>query len=139
MGHSDGDALAHALIDALLGAAALGSVGGHFPDTDPALAGISSMELLSRTVDLLTERGWSVLNADLTVIAEHPRIAPHADELARSLADHLQVGVAAVSVKGKTNEGMGWIGRGEGLAVLAVACLQRSDSAVPEPASSTID
>lgn len=131
-GHSDGDAIVHAVIDALLGAAALGSIGSRFPDTDPALAGIDSLELLSRTVHLIEDRGWRVVNVDLTVIAERPRIAPYAEQMARRLADRLHVDGGSVSVKGKTNEGMGWLGRGEGLAVLAVAALDSSRSTVPQ-------
>lgn len=125
-GHSDGDAVLHALIDALLGAAALGSIGQLFPDTDPELAGARSTDLLSRVVDRLKGEGWHVVNADITVITERPRIQPHAADICRRIAGLLGVPRTAVSVKGKSNEGMGWIGRGEGLAVMAVALIDRA-------------
>ena len=125
-GHSDGDAVLHALIDALLGAAALGSIGLLFPDTDPSLAAVDSARLLSRVVDLLGEGNWRVVNADVTVITERPRIQPHAEAMCRRIAGLLGVPRTAVSVKGKSNEGMGWIGRGEGLAVMAVALIDRA-------------
>lgn len=125
-GHSDGDAVLHALIDALLGATALGSIGLLFPDTDPEFAGIDSTALLSRVVERLAEENWRVVNADVTVITEQPRIQPHAQAMCGRIAGLLGVPVASVSVKGKTNEGMGWIGRGEGLAVMAVALVDRA-------------
>ncbi len=125
-GHSDGDAVLHALIDALLGATALGSIGLLFPDTDPEFAGIDSAALMSRVVERLTAENWRVVNADLTVITERPRIQPHAEAMCRCIARLLGVPAASVSVKGKTNEGMGWIGRGEGLAVMAVALVDRA-------------
>ena len=120
-GFSDADAVAHAVIDALLGAACLGDIGTHFPPGEEAWRGADSMELLSRAVELLHEEGWRVGNVDVTVICERPRIGPRADEMRAALAGRLGVGVEAVSVKGKSNEGMGWIGRGEGMAVCAVA------------------
>ena len=125
-GHSDGDAVLHALIDALLGAAALGNIGLLFPDTDPDLAGADSAVLLSRVVDRLGEEGWSVVNADVTVIAERPRVQPHAEAMCVRIGELLGVPRTSVSVKGKSNEGMGWIGRGEGLAVMAVALIDRA-------------
>jgi len=125
-GHSDGDAVLHALIDALLGAAALGSIGLLFPDSDPELAGVDSALLLSRVVERLGEASWRVVNADVTVITERPRIQPHAADMCRRIAGLLGVPNTAVSVKGKSNEGMGWIGRGEGLAVMAVALIDRA-------------
>lgn len=125
-GHSDGDAVLHALIDALLGATALGSIGLLFPDTDSEFAGIDSTALLSRVVERLAEENWRVVNADVTVITEQPRIQPHAQAMCGRIAGLLGVPVASVSVKGKTNEGMGWIGRGEGLAVMAVALVDRA-------------
>lgn len=126
-GHSDGDALLHALIDALLGAAALGSIGEHFPDTDARHAGADSAELLSQVVDRLGASGWRVVNVDATIVAEQPRILPHADRMRERIAALLHVPKSAVSVKGKTNEGLGWIGRGEGLAVHATALIAPSD------------
>lgn len=125
-GHSDGDAVAHAAIDALLGAAGLGSIGERFPDTDPALAGADSLKLLARAAALLAREGWRPVNLDVTVVTESPRLAPHAAALRKRLAGALGVPPGAVSVKGKRNEGMGWIGRGEGLAALAVALVERA-------------
>jgi len=124
-GHSDGDAVIHALIDALLGAAGLGSIGGWFPDTEPEWQGARSLDLLERTLRLVEERNYQVVNVDLTIVAERPRVAPHAAAMADTLAPYLRTSPGSISVKGKTNEGMGWIGRGEGLAVLAVALLDQ--------------
>lgn len=133
-GHSDGDAVAHALIDALLGAASLGDVGALFPDTDPALSGADSMELVSAAARAVAEGGYRLLNADVTVIAERPMIAPRAGEMRCGLADRLGVDPDRISVKGKRNEGMGWIGRGEGIAVLAVAILAERGGPREDPA-----
>lgn len=123
-GHSDADAVAHAVIDALLGAAALGDIGRHFPPTDPRWRGADSMELLRHVVGLLAERGLRPRHVDVTVVTEAPPIAPYADAIRRRLAEVLGVGEEAVSVKGKSNEGLGWIGRGEGLAAFAVALVE---------------
>lgn len=123
-GHSDGDAVAHAVIDAILGAAAAGDVGTHFPSGDPRWEDADSIGLLERAVEVLAERGRRVLNVDVTVVCERPRIGPHAGAMRDRLAAALRVAPEAVSVKGKTNEGMGWIGRGEGLAVHAVALIE---------------
>ncbi|MSR35428.1 MAG: 2-C-methyl-D-erythritol 2,4-cyclodiphosphate synthase [Gemmatimonadetes bacterium] len=120
-GHSDGDAVAHAVIDALLGAAGAGDVGSHFPPSDGRWKDADSMDLLRRAVTVLEGRNYQVVNVDLTVICETPRILPHAAAMCARLGDLLGVGPGAISVKGKTNEGMGWIGAGEGLAVHAVA------------------
>lgn len=122
-GHSDGDAIAHAVIDALLGAAAAGNVGSHFPPTDDAWKGADSMELLRRTVLLLEERNYQVVNVDVTVVTETPKVGPWVDEMRTRLGEVLRIGPDGVSVKGKSNEGMGWIGGGEGLAVHAVALI----------------
>ena len=124
-GHSDGDALCHAITDALLGAAALGDIGRHFPDTDPQYRGANSLGLLVRAVGIIHEAGYVVENVDAVVIAERPKLAPHVDRIRARLAGALGVEVGAVSVKGKTNEGMGEIGRAEGMAVHAVALLRR--------------
>ena len=124
-GFSDGDAVAHAVIDALLGAAGLGDIGTHFPPGDERWRGADSMGLLSRAVALLHARDWRVGNVDVTVICESPRIGARAGELRRLLAERVGVEPEAVSVKGKSNEKMGWIGRGEGIAVHAVALLAR--------------
>jgi 2-C-methyl-D-erythritol 2,4-cyclodiphosphate synthase len=122
-GHSDGDALCHAITDAILGAAAMGDIGRHFPDSDPQWKDANSLELLRRAVALVREAGFAVENVDAVVIAEQPKLAPHVDRLRQSLAGALGIDVSAVSLKGKTNEGMGEIGRGEGMAVHAVALL----------------
>jgi 2-C-methyl-D-erythritol 2,4-cyclodiphosphate synthase len=124
-GFSDSDVLAHAVIDAVLGAAALGDIGRHFPDTDPAYEGADSIELLRQAVAVAAAEGWSVVNVDATVICEEPKVAPHAAAMAERLAGALGVEAKRVSVKGTTNEGMGFVGRGEGIAALAVAMLQR--------------
>ncbi|MEA3246196.1 MAG: 2-C-methyl-D-erythritol 2,4-cyclodiphosphate synthase [Gemmatimonadota bacterium] len=124
-GHSDADAVCHAVTDAILGAAALGDIGALFPDTDPANKGRNSVEMLGAAAGRLRDAGWRVGNVDVTVVCESPRIGPARDAIRRTLATAVGVDVEAVSVKGKTNEGMGWIGRGEGLAVIAVALVER--------------
>jgi 2-C-methyl-D-erythritol 2,4-cyclodiphosphate synthase len=124
-GHSDSDVLTHAVIDAILGAAALGDIGRHFPDTDPVYEGADSVELLGRVVALVREQGWRVANVDATVVCEQPRIAPLAGEIAERLAAALAIAADHVSVKGTTNEGMGFVGRGEGMAAIAVVLLER--------------
>ncbi|CAN5333565.1 2-C-methyl-D-erythritol 2,4-cyclodiphosphate synthase [soil metagenome] len=120
-GHSDADAVAHAVTDALLGALALGDIGVHFPPSDPTYRDADSMALLGRAVKLLESRNYGVVNVDVTVVTEEPPIAPHAEAMRARLAQTLHVGPEHVSVKGKSNEGLGWIGRGEGLAAYAVA------------------
>jgi len=123
-GHSDGDAVLHALIDALFGAASLGSIGERFPDDDPDFAGADSAVLLEKAMHVLSMAGFEVVNADITVIAQLPKIQPHAKSMERRIASLLRVDSGAVSVKGKTNEGMGWIGREEGLAVIAAVLIE---------------
>lgn len=122
-GHSDADIVCHAVTDAVLGAAAAGDIGGLFPDTDPAWKDADSLELLRRAVARVHEAGYRVGNIDVTVVAERPRIAPHVETMRRLLASALQVDAAAVSVKGKTNEGVDSMGRGESMACHAVALL----------------
>ncbi len=122
-GHSDADAVAHALTDAILGAACAGDIGSMFPDSDPANKGRNSMEMLSLAVERVERMGFAVVHSDITVITESPRIGPHRAAMCDALALALRVPASMVSVKGKTNEGMGWIGRGEGLACIAVATL----------------
>ncbi len=122
-GYSDADAVAHALTDAILGAACAGDIGSMFPDSDPANKGRNSMEMLSLAVERVESMGFTVVHSDITVIAESPRIGPHRAAMCDALALALRVPASMVSVKGKTNEGMGWIGRGEGLACIAVATL----------------
>lgn len=124
-GHSDGDAICHALTDAILGAAGLGDIGELYPDTDPANKGRDSVEMLAAAHALVRRAGFRVVNVDATVVAERPKIGAHRAAIRARLADVLGVAPDAVGVKGKTNEGMGWIGRGEGLAVIAVATLAR--------------
>jgi 2-C-methyl-D-erythritol 2,4-cyclodiphosphate synthase len=123
-GHSDADAVAHALIDAILGAAAAGDIGQLFPDNDPRWKDADSMDLLLSAHNLVRARGFSLQQADLTIIAEQPRLGPHLQQMAATLASRLGAGPGAVSLKAKTNEGMGFIGRGEGVAVIAVATLE---------------
>jgi 2-C-methyl-D-erythritol 2,4-cyclodiphosphate synthase len=125
-GHSDGDAVAHALTDAVLGAAALGDIGEMFPDTDPDLRGANSMEMLRAAVRRAAESGFRVVNADVVIVTETPKIGPHRNAMRSAIAEVLGVGMNGVSIKGKTNERMGWIGRGEGLACLATVSLSRS-------------
>ncbi len=124
-GHSDGDALAHAVTDAILGAAALGDIGRLYPDTDPANEDRDSIEMLRAAVARLHAAGWRVQQVDATIIAEYPRIAPHRDAMRTCLAEALGIAIGDVSIKGKTNEGMGWVGRGEGMACLATATIAR--------------
>ena len=123
LAHSDGDVLVHALCDALLGAAALGDIGRHFPDTDPAYAAIDSRILLRRVMAVLSDRGLRVLNADATIVAQRPRLAAHLPAMQANLAQDLGVAVGQVNVKATTTEGMGFTGRGEGIAAYAVVLL----------------
>jgi 2-C-methyl-D-erythritol 2,4-cyclodiphosphate synthase len=123
-GHSDADAVAHALIDAILGAAAAGDIGQLFPDTDPHWKNADSMELLRIAHELIRRRGYAVAQADLTIIVEQPRLGPYLQLMAGNLAQQLGTGPDSVSLKAKTNETMGFIGRGEGIAVIAVATLE---------------
>ena len=125
VGHSDGDAVAHAITDALLGAAAAGDIGEMFSDHDPANRGRDSIGMLRAAVARIRALGWTVANADVSVVAERPRIAEHRDAMRAVLANALGLEPGGISVKGKTNEGMGWVGRGEGLACIAVVTLSR--------------
>ncbi|MDX1673411.1 MAG: 2-C-methyl-D-erythritol 2,4-cyclodiphosphate synthase [Longimicrobiales bacterium] len=120
-GHSDADAASHAVADAILGAAALGDIGSHFPPADAAWKDADSIDLLRRVAGLVAEAGLRPVSVDVTVVCEAPRLAPYVLAMRERLADALDLGVAAVSVKATTNEGMGWVGRGEGIAALAVA------------------
>jgi 2-C-methyl-D-erythritol 2,4-cyclodiphosphate synthase len=119
-GHSDGDAVCHALADALLGAAALGDVGAHFPDTDPSLAGIGGAELLGRTMELVRGAGYDLASCDVTVICERPAVAPRRDEIRAALAGAVGLAPEAVSVKATRPEGLGLVGDGAGCLALAV-------------------
>ena len=124
LGHSDADVLTHALMDALLGACALGDIGHLFPDNDPAYAGADSLKLLDRVVDLLQGKGFAVGNVDMTVVAQAPKLAPYISEMRQNLALRLRVDLDRVSVKATTEEHLGFTGRGEGIAAQAM-CLVR--------------
>ncbi|MBE0415793.1 MAG: 2-C-methyl-D-erythritol 2,4-cyclodiphosphate synthase [Dehalococcoidia bacterium] len=124
-GHSDADVLVHAIIDALLGAAALRDIGTHFPDTDPQYKGISSILLLKRVNAMLQELGFKVENIDATVLAEEPKLAPFIDEMRCNIGDALGIMIEQVSVKAKTSASLGFLGRGEGIAAHAVALIER--------------
>lgn len=125
LGHSDADVLLHAVTDALLGAAGLGDIGRHFPDSDPAYAGADSRVLLRAAMDKVRAAGWRVGNVDCTVVAEAPKIAPHAAAICACIAADLGIEPGQVNVKGKTTEKLGFTGRGEGIAAQAVALLLR--------------
>jgi 2-C-methyl-D-erythritol 2,4-cyclodiphosphate synthase len=125
-GHSDGDVLAHALTDALLGAAGLEDIGALFPSGDPALEGADSLALLRQAWDQVRLDGWRLANADVVLIGEQPRLAPHRDEMRQRLAESLDVDPALVAVRATTTDGLGFTGRGEGLAAQAVALLFRA-------------
>ena len=127
-GHSDSDVLTHAVIDALLGAAGLGDIGGHFPDTDERWRDADSIGLLEAVVAMLAERGWRVGNVDCTVVLEAPKLAPHRDAIRARLSSALGVEEGCVNVKASTGERMGFVGRGEGAAALAVALLEDAGS-----------
>jgi 2-C-methyl-D-erythritol 2,4-cyclodiphosphate synthase len=129
LGHSDADVLIHALCDAILGALGAGDIGRHFPDTDPAYRDVSSLLLLRRVVEIASGRGYRVLNADTTVVLERPKLAPYLAEMAEKISGILGIPAARVSVKAKTNEGMGLVGAGEGAAAFAVVLLQGGDAA----------
>lgn len=123
LGFSDGDAICHAVTDAILGASALGDIGTHFPPGDERWRGADSIDLLAHAAKMVSDAGYRVGNVDVTVVCERPRIGPHREAMCGALASALSIDVAGVSVKGKTNEAMGWEGRAEGIAVHAVALL----------------
>ncbi len=123
-GWSDADVLTHAIMDALLGAAALGDIGHHFPPGDPQYKGISSLTLLARVKGMLEENGWQVNNVDATVVAEQPRLSEHINKMREKLCQTLGIGMEQVSVKASTSDGLGFTGRGEGMAAFAVATLK---------------
>jgi 2-C-methyl-D-erythritol 2,4-cyclodiphosphate synthase len=123
LGHSDSDVLAHAICDALLGAAALGDIGTHFPDSDPRWSGASSLEFLAHVVELVVNKGYRVANVDATVIAERPKLAPHIQAIRETLASVLRIDVDQVNVKAKTNEGLESVGCGEAMAAQAILLL----------------
>ena len=128
LGHSDADVLVHAIMDALLGAAALGDIGQHFPDHDPAYSGISSMLLLEKTGKILAEHGYAVGNIDATVIAQRPKLAPYREQMRDKIAAALKMDRNQVSVKATTEEGLGFTGSGEGISAQAIALLLQNRS-----------
>lgn len=125
LGHSDADVLTHAVMDALLGAAALGDIGQHFPDHDPAYAGADSLVLLDQVTALLAEQGWSVGNVDATVIAQRPKLASYIPQMRANLARRMGAELEQINVKATTEEGLGFTGRGEGIAAHAVVLLEK--------------
>ncbi|MCK4857797.1 MAG: 2-C-methyl-D-erythritol 2,4-cyclodiphosphate synthase [candidate division Zixibacteria bacterium] len=125
VGHSDADVLTHALCDALLGAAALGDIGQHFPPDDPQYKDISSLRLLEQVVRLLQHHHWRLVNADLTLVLEKPRIAPYSDKIRANLATAMQTSVDVISLKATTTEGLGFTGQGEGIAAMAVVLVEQ--------------
>jgi 2-C-methyl-D-erythritol 2,4-cyclodiphosphate synthase len=125
LGHSDADVLLHAITDALLGAAGLGDIGKHFPDTDAAYKGADSRVLLRSAMQSVTQAGWRVVNVDATIVAQAPKIRPYVDAMIANIANDLGIEVGQVNVKGKTTEWLGFTGRGEGIAAQAVALLQK--------------
>ncbi len=127
LGWSDGDVATHAVIDALLGAAALGDIGTHFPSDDPQYKDISSLILLQRTDDLLRENGWHVGNIDVTIVVQEPKLSPSIGEMRKQVAGALSVSEDRVGIKAKTTDGLGFTGQGEGIAAYAVALVRKSD------------
>jgi len=123
-GHSDADVICHSITDALLGAANIGDIGEHFPDTDERYKGISSLELLTESILLLKKNGWEVVNVDVSVVAEEPKINPYKKEMRDNISNAMNCSVNSVSIKATTNEKLGTIGRGEGIAVFSVAMLK---------------
>lgn len=123
LGHSDADVLLHAIMDALLGAAALGDIGKHFPDNDPAYKGADSLMLLERVGEILSEEGYVIENIDSTIIAQKPKMAPHIEQMRKNIADTLGLDISRVNVKATTEEGLGFTGTGEGISAQAVALI----------------
>jgi 2-C-methyl-D-erythritol 2,4-cyclodiphosphate synthase len=127
LGHSDADVLLHAVADALLGAAALGDIGQHFPPSDPTYRDADSVALLATAYLLVVEAEFAAINVDATIIAEAPRVLPHVPEMRRLIADALDIDLTAINVKATTNEGMGFVGRNEGIAAIAIATIAKRD------------
>lgn len=132
LGHSDADVLVHAIMDALLGAAALGDIGLHFPDSDPAYKGADSLSLIGHVSRILEENGWTIENVDSTVIAQAPKLRPYIDQMRTNIAGALRIDVTKVSVKATTEEHLGFTGRGEGISAQAAALLTASPRQLPE-------
>ncbi|MDY5985563.1 MAG: 2-C-methyl-D-erythritol 2,4-cyclodiphosphate synthase [Lachnoclostridium sp.] len=124
LGHSDADVLLHAIMDALLGAAALGDIGKHFPDTDPKYKGASSIKLLEHVGKLIDEKMYVIGNIDATIIAQRPKMAPHIEQMRKNVADALHIDVDQINIKATTEEGLGFTGSGEGISSQAIACLE---------------
>ena len=131
-GHSDADVLSHAIADALLGAVGEKDIGHHFPNTDPLIKGIDSQEILRRVQAILTTRQMAIVNIDCSLIAEEPKVSPHLKAIKARLSETLQIPLQRIGVKATTNEGLGFIGRGEGIAAMAVASVQQIESRFPE-------
>ena len=125
LGHSDADVLLHAIMDALLGAAGLGDIGKHFPDTDPAYEGISSIRLLERTGRLLDEEGYVIENIDATIIAQKPKMRPYIDEMIKNIAEVLKLETGQINIKATTEEGLGFTGAGEGISAQAICLIEK--------------
>ena len=123
LGHSDADVLVHAICDALLGAAGLGDIGNHFPDTDPQYKGISSLKLLSKACHLMAEKGFQIVNLDSTIFAEEPKIGPHRREMQTILAKTMNINESQINIKATTTEGLGVIGKGEGISAMCIALI----------------
>ncbi len=134
-GHSDADVLTHAIADALLGAAGEKDIGHHFPNTDPSIKGIDSQEILRRVQAILTARQLAIVNIDCSLIADAPKVSPHLQAMKSKLSETLQIPLQRIGVKATTNEGLGFIGRGEGIAAMAVASVQQIESRFPAESS----
>lgn len=139
LGHSDADVLLHAIMDAMLGAAALGDIGKHFPDSDPAYEGSDSLELTKKVNALLKEHGWTVVNVDATVVAQKPRLADRIEEMRRNIADALAAEIDCVSVKATTEEKLGFTGRMEGVSAHAVCMIEKINYEPPHTPFHTED
>ena len=124
LGHSDGDALIHAICDAILGAISEGDIGVHFPDSDESLKGIESIKILAYVLELTKQKGYRVVNIDAVIIAEEPKVSPYREKIKARLAEVLEIDITSVSIKGKTTEGLGFTGRKEGIAAQAVSLLE---------------
>ncbi|MCD8096666.1 MAG: 2-C-methyl-D-erythritol 2,4-cyclodiphosphate synthase [Lachnospiraceae bacterium] len=135
LGHSDADVLLHAIMDALLGAAALGDIGRHFPDTDPAYEGISSLKLLAHVGALLEEKDYQIINIDATIIAQRPKMAPHIPQMVKNVAEMLKIEEDQVNIKATTEEGLGFTGSGEGISSQAICSLMPITAYIDEERS----
>jgi len=125
LGHSDADVLVHSMCDALFGAAGLGDIGLHFPDTDPQFKDIYSMKLLARTYEMLRVRGYSIINIDSTIFAEKPKISPYRKEMQDNIAKTIEIAPDCVNIKATTTEGLGMIGKGEGIGAMSIALIEK--------------